>query len=101
MFLREGGKKKIIRGLKYFPDSIPPSAPKGISKKTQWHNLLHIYFNRTIHVIKYLHAGKPEGGEGGRGARSDRCGHNIRNQALPCDQRQVSPRSHLLFVRGV
>lgn len=55
---------------------------------------IDIFFNRTIHVIKYLHAE-----DGNWTARGDRCGHNCQNKALPRDQRLVSAESCLLLIR--
>lgn len=49
-----------------------------VNKKTQWHIWSYIFFNRTIHIIKYLHAEN-----GNRTAWSNRCDHNCRNRLCP------------------
>lgn len=55
------------------------TAPQVKKKKdTMTQFIIYIYFNRTIHVIKYLHAEN-----GNRTEWHDRCGHNFQNRLCP------------------
>lgn len=55
-----------------------------------------IYINRTIHVIKYLHAEN-----GNQTEQSETCGHNVQNRLCPVIKGRCHHGVILLLVGGI